>query len=49
MCKMDPNTWLNDFGECYECIDAHVDDLLVVSKDPQVVFNALTNKKLFQT
>ena len=40
---MDPDIWLRDCKEHYECIAVHVDYLLIASKDPQGVVDTLTN------
>ena len=42
-CKMEPDIWLRDCKEHCECIAAYVDDLLIVSKDPDIIINALTS------
>ena len=42
--KMDPHAWLKEFGEHYEFIAVYVDDLLIASKDPQDVVDALISK-----
>ena len=43
-CKMEQDIWLRDCGENYENISAHVDNLLIVSKDPQCAVDTLTKK-----
>ena len=45
---MEPDVWLRYCGEHYECIDICVDYLLIASKDPQVVVDALTNNHHFK-
>ena len=32
--KADPDVWMHDKGDHYEYLDAWVDDLLFVGKDP---------------
>ena len=46
--KIEPDTWLNDCGDHHEHITVHVDDLLIASKDPQSVVDALTKKHHFK-
>ena len=33
-CKMEPDIWLQDCGNCCEHIAVYADDLLIASKDP---------------
>ena len=32
--KKDPDLWLWDMGDHYECVCVYVDDLMMMSKDP---------------
>ena len=43
-CKADPAIWMKDAGTHWEYICAWVDDLLILSKDPMAVVNALKSK-----
>ena len=47
-CKTDPDIWLKNCGEYYECIAVHVDDLLIGSKDPQRAIDILINNRHFK-
>ena len=41
-CKADPDVWLKDCGTHYEYVCVYVDDLMVMSKDPDEFFRILT-------
>lgn len=41
---MEPNIWIRDASNHYEYIAIYIDDLLIVSKDPQSVTNILMKK-----
>jgi hypothetical protein len=45
---MEPGIWLKDYGEHYEHISIHVDDLLIASKYPQSVIDTLINNHHFK-
>ena len=46
---MEPDIWLRPHGEDhYECIAVYVDDLLIVSKDPESAIDVLINKHSFK-
>ena len=47
-CKMEPDIWLQDCGEYYECVAVYADDLLIVSKDPDNAINILTSTYEFK-
>ena len=42
------DTWLRDRGEHYECITVYVDDLLIASKVPQTIIDALEKEHKFK-
>jgi len=44
MSKADPDVWMKDMGDHYEYIAVYVDDLAIVSKDPQSICDTLTQK-----
>ena len=46
--KAEPDIWMRDKGDCYEYIAVYVDDLLIVSKDPQMIIGALTDEYNFK-
>ena len=41
-CKAEPDIWMRDMGEHYEYIAVYVDDLMIISKEPQKIIDALT-------
>ena len=45
---MEPDTWLKDCGDNYECIAVYVDYLLIASKDPKGLVDVLINKHKFK-
>ena len=47
-CKMEPDFWLKDCGDRYECIGVYADDLLTASKDSQGIVDNLSNKRKFK-
>lgn len=47
-CKMEPDIWLRDCGDHYEHVAACVDDLLIVSKEPQKIIDLLIIKHNFK-
>ena len=48
--NMEPDIWMRRVdskgGLHYECIAVYVDDLIITSKSPQLIVDALTNNKL---
>ena len=42
--KAEPDIWMKDMGDHYEYIGVYVDDLIIASKDPQAVIDALMAK-----
>ena len=42
--RAEEDIWMRDAGDHYEYIAVYVDDLLIASKDPQSIINALTDK-----
>ena len=46
--NLDPQMWLKDCGENYECIAVCANDLLIASKDPQNTVDPLENKHHFK-
>ena len=47
-CKIEPELWLKDCGDYYECIAVYADDLLIASEDPKDLVNILTNENNFK-
>ena len=45
--KADPDVWLRDMGTHYEYVATYVDDLIIASKDPQSIIDALEKKHKF--
>ena len=45
--KADPDLWIRDKGSHYEYIGTYVDDLLIASKNPQEIINALKESYVF--
>jgi hypothetical protein len=43
-CKADPDVWIKDCGSHYEYVCVYVDDLMVMSKDPDKFFEDLKSK-----
>ena len=39
----DPDVWIRDAGDCYECVVVHVDDTFTALKDPDPFCAALTS------
>ena len=37
----DPNIWMRDAGDCYECVVVSVDDILTALKDPDLFYKEL--------
>ena len=42
--KAEPDIWMKDMGDHYEYIGVYVDDLIIASRNPQAVIDALTAK-----
>ena len=42
--KAEADIWMRADGNVYECIACYVDDLLIASKRPQEIIDALTNE-----
>ena len=42
--KVEEDIWMRDAGDHYECIAVYVDDLLIASKNPQAIIDALTSE-----
>jgi len=40
--------WMRDKGDHYECIAVHVDDLMIASKDPDLIIKMLMEKHQFK-
>ena len=47
-CKAENNVWMKDCGDHYEYIAVYVDDLLIVSKNPQNIVDQLTKTNKFK-
>ena len=47
-CKMEPDIWMRDMDTHYEYIAVHVDDLLIVSKNPKEITDILVNEYKFK-
>ena len=45
---MEPDIWLRDCGDYYECVAVCVDDLLISLKEPQKIVDSLINKHNFK-
>jgi hypothetical protein len=43
-CRADPDVWIKDCDSHYEYVCVYVDDLMVIGKNPQAFFDALTSK-----
>ena len=46
--RAEPDIWMKDCGDHYEYIAVYVDDLLLVSKNPKLLLDTLTNKYDFK-
>ena len=46
--RAEPDIWMKDCGDHYEYIAVYVDDLLLVSKNPKLLLDTLTNKYKFK-
>ena len=46
--KAEPDIWMQDKGDHYECIAACVDDLLIASRNAQSIIDSLTNECKFK-
>ncbi len=46
--RAEPDIWMRDMGDHYEYIAVYVDDLLIVSKDPQGIIDLLTKEHDFK-
>jgi len=46
--KAERDIWMRDRGDHYEYIAVYVDDLLIVSKDPEAIIESLTKKYNFK-
>ena len=47
-CKAENDVWMKDCGDHYEYIAVYVDDLLIVSKNPQDIVDQLTKTHKFK-
>ena len=47
-CKAENDVWMKDCGDHYEYIAVYVDDLLIVSRDPQSIIDQLTKTHKFK-
>ena len=48
MSKAEPDIWMRDMGDHYEYIAVYVDDLLIVSKEPNTLIHVLTKDHKFK-
>ena len=46
--RAEPDIWMRDKGDHYEYIAVYVDDLLIVSRDPEAITNTLTDVHKFK-
>ena len=46
--KADPDLWIKPMGDHYKMIGVFVDDVTVFSRNPQAIFNTLTNKYKYE-
>ena len=42
--KAEGDIWMREMGDHYEYIGVYVDDLMIASKNPQAIIDALTAK-----
>ena len=42
--KAEGDVWMRDMGDHYECIGVYVDDLIIASRNPKGIIDALTAK-----
>ena len=47
-CKAENDAWMREAGDHYEHIAVYVDDLLIVSRDPQAIIDSLTKVHKFK-
>ena len=47
-CKNEPDIWMRDMGDHYECIGVCVNDLIIISKNPQDIIFKLENVYKFK-
>jgi hypothetical protein len=47
-CKAEPDIWMRDMGDHYEYIGVYVDDLAIVSRDPEAITEIFINKYKFK-
>ena len=46
--KAEPDIWMRDVGDHYECIAVYVDDLLIASRNAQAIIDILTKEYNFK-
>ena len=47
-CKAEPDIWMRDKGDHYECVAVYVDDLMIASRSPQAIVDALAGTHKFK-
>ena len=46
--KIEPDIWIKDYSNHYEHVVVHIDNLLIVSKDPQIITKTLLEVHKFK-